>query len=252
MRLGHEVHIYTPIHHLWKDMPPFRPELTYDLGILNHSNCLEYLKNHKINKIIYTSHGIIPQPEWPVPGADVYVSVSEEVQENVWQRWGIESVVIRNPIDTERFKPTRRLNDVLQNVLFLSNYGWTVMESLHGATENLTFRHIGGDERVEEVERHINWADIVVGLGRSVYEALSCGRNVIIYDYMGADGFVTPTNIFKYRLKNCSGRTERIKYTPELLMAEFDRYDVTLGPALRSFILEHNDVRVIAQQYLEL
>jgi glycosyltransferase involved in cell wall biosynthesis len=252
VRLGHDVHVYTPVHRIWLDMPKFDPRVHYDLGILNHSNCLEHLRKHNIDKIIYTSHGIIPQPEWPVPGADIYVSVSEEVQANVQKRWGIDSIVIRNPIDTQRFAPSKPVEDKLTNILFLSNYGWTVMESIRGAASQFEFHHLGGEERHEQVEEFINDADLVIGLGRSVYEAMACGRNVIIYDYMGADGFVTPTNIYEYRLKNCSGRTNRISYTPDMLLAEFRHYDPSLGPALRSYILEHNNVETIAQEYLSL
>ena len=109
-RRGHQVSVYTPIHQLWPEIPDFDPSGHYDLGILNHSNCLTHLRNMNIDRIVFTSHGVIPQPEWPVDGADVYVGVSEEVVADMNNRFGIDGVVIRNPIDTERFKPTRPLH----------------------------------------------------------------------------------------------------------------------------------------------
>lgn len=248
----HEVHVWTPIHHLWKDIPDFNPRLTYDVGILNHSQCVKHLSSASIKRRIFTSHGVIPQPEWPIPGCDVYVAVSEEVQQNMRERWGIDSVVIRNPINLQRFRSTRHVNDTLQRVLFLSNYGWGVMESLEAGTRGYDYRHVGGEHRIEAVEKVINWADLVVGLGRSVYEAMACGRNVVVFDYQGADGFVDEETILKYRQKNCSGRTNRIKFDPGLLRQELAKYDPHLGAKLRVYTEQHHDVRNIAQEYLAL
>jgi hypothetical protein len=81
---------------------------------------------------------------------------------------------------------------------------------------------------------------------------MSCGRNVIVFDYMGADGLVTPENIYHFRKRNCSGRTHRMMYTPEEFRAELGLYDQNLGPQLREYILKENNVKTIAQQYLSL
>jgi len=246
----HEVHFYSPIHHLWKDMPPFNPSLRYDRAFVNHSNCMEYLRDKDIERIVHTSHGVIPAVEWPIPGADVYVSVSEEVREHNLAKWGQDSVVIRNPIDTVKFTPAHPTSETLKKVLFLSNYGWGVMETMEGV--GFDYLHIGGEDRIEDTWTWINWADLVVGLGRSAYEAMSCGRNVVVFDYMGADGFVTPESILEYRKRNCSGRTNRIMYTAQQLHDELGRYDQSLGPRLREYILENNNVVGIAERYLSL
>ena len=246
----HEVHVYTPIHQLWPWMPKFQPTLHYDLALVSHKNCLEYLREQNIDKIIHTSHGVIPAPEEPVEGADVYVSVSEEVQASNLDRFGFESIVIRNPIDTLTFAPSKPTNPTLEKVLFLSNYGWGVLETLQ--SHDFDYVRIGGEERIEETWKWINWADLVVGLGRSAYEAMSCGRNVIIFDYMGADGLVTPENIYDYRRSNCSGRTNRRMYTPDEFKTELAKYDQNLGPFLREYILMENNVVNIAKQYLSL
>ena len=246
----HEVHVYTPIHQLWPWMSRFQPTLHYDLALVSHRNCLEYLREQNIDRIIHTSHGVIPAPEEPVDGADVYVSVSEEVQAHNLEHFGFESIVIRNPIDTATFTNLTPTNPTLEKVLFLSNYGWGVLETLESS--DFDYMRIGGGERIEETWKWINWADLVVGLGRSVYESMSCGRNVIVFDYMGADGLVTPENIWHYRKRNCSGRTHREMYTPEQFKVELGRYDQNLGPQLREYILEENNAVTIAAQYLSL
>lgn len=251
-RRGHEVHVYTPIHQLYPEIPPWTSSGRYDLGILNHNNCLTFLRTQNVDKIIFTSHGVIPQPEWPVEGADVYVGVSEEVVEDMKIRWDVDGIVIRNPIDTEKFRPTKALSPSLQKVLFLSNYGWTVKEVLEVATKDYDFLWVGGEDRREEVERWLNWADLVVGLGRSVYEAMSCGRNVVVYDYQGGDGFVTPESILEFRKRNCSGRTNHIKYTADEFHDELEKYDPVQAGRLRDYVLHENNVRLIVDQYLSL
>ena len=249
----HEVHFYSPLHHLWKDMPPFDPRLHYDRAFVNHTNCLQYLSGQSnIDRIVHTSHGIIPAVEQPTPGADVYVSVSEEVQASNLEKFGVESVVIRNPIDTVRFSPSAPTNPELRNVLFLSNYGWAVLETMATLQKDFNYVHIGGEDRIEETEHWINWADLVVGLGRSVYESMSCGRNALVFDYQGADGLVTPESILSFRRRNCSGRTNHIQYTAEELYLELAGYNNEHGPKLREYILENNNVTTIAKEYLSL
>ena len=236
IRRGHKVHVYTPIPNaLWPFMPPFDPSSRYDLGVLNHSNCLTFLRDKAIAKIIYTSHGVIPQPEWPVDGADVYVAVSEEVRDG-HKMEGYDARVIRNPVDLHRYRSTREPNKALKSVLFLSNYGWTVEEMTRVAADGLDFVRMGGAERRRDIEEWINSADLVVGLGRTVYESMACERNVVIHDYQGGDGFVTPQNMSEFRLKNCSGRTNRYKYTAQELRDVMDKYDPDLGPQLRAYI----------------
>jgi hypothetical protein len=160
--------------------------------------------------------------------------------------------VIRNPINTQLFIATKPSNPQLQNVLFLSNYGWKVEETVTESTRHLNYQRIGAGNRQHKIWEAMNWADVVVALGRGVYEAMSCSRNVVIFDYQGGDGFVTPENIFEFRQKNCSGRTNHHRWTGKELREEMDRYSPTNGHLLREYIMEQHDVRKIAQQYLNL
>ena len=81
---------------------------------------------------------------------------------------------------------------------------------------------------------------------------MSCGRNALVFDYQGADGLVTPESILSFRRRNCSGRTNHIQYTAEELYLELAGYNNEYGPELREYILENNDVKTIAKQYLSL
>lgn len=223
-----------------------------DLAIINHNSCLNILKNLPCKKI-FTSHGVIPDLEQPVEGADIYVSVSEEVQENLKNK-GFESVIIRNPIDCEKFKSTRPINDKIKKVLFSSNYqGYAKNVIIQTCQElGIELEIIGGNNRVVNIVDKINEADLVIGLGRTAYEAMACERNVIIFDYNGADGMATPETLIEFRKNNCSGRRYRKQFTVEDLKNEFSKYSVENGKRLREYILENNNSKKIVKQYLEL
>lgn len=246
-RLGHEVHLFSAsgLYNLMPNYP--RLDNNYDLALINHSVCLSALEGFNIKKRIFTSHGIIPELERPIEGADLYVSVSEEVQAHI-KAQGFESTVIRNPIDTDKFIAPP-VNEKLTNVLFLSNYQGDALKVISDATVGYNLEILGGQTRKNALEL-IQWADLVIGLGRSALEAMSCGRNVIVYDYAGAEGYVTPKTMMDFRTHNCSGRNRRLKLTVDDLKKMYAMYDPR--NSMRDYILNHNNVRIIAQEYLSL
>lgn len=249
---AHTVHIYTPRPNtIFLEMPPWDPTETYDLGILNHSMCLSFLKDKNVKKIIFTSHGVIPGAEKPVAGADVYVAVSEEVQA-VLRAKGFESSVIRNPINTERFTPRKSAREKLQRIAYVSNNPRSKIGLIKRATAPWRLEVVGREGQLRDVKPLLERSDLIIGLGRSAYEAMSMERNVIVFDYKGADGFVTTSSSFTYRGCNFSGRTNRFDWTEEQLQEAIRLYDPSVGPSLRDYIVRHNDVKKIAEDYLSL
>lgn len=247
----HNVDVYTVgKNSMLKHAPKYNENKKYDLAIINHRNCLIPLRENKnIKKKIFTSHGVLPKPEQPEFGADIYVGVSEETRDNIIKRCFKCGTIIRNAINTEIFKPTKPVNRELKNVLYMSNRKSSA-DVVREACKGLSLTEIGGGKPVSDPENYINNADLVIGLGRCVYESLSCNRNVIVFDRGNGDGFVNKQNIYEYRKNNCSGRNRKISFTPEMLRKEFDYYDPDLK--MRDYILENNDVKLIAQKYLEL
>lgn len=246
-----KVHVYAASGNtVFPDMPPFDPAVSYDRGILNHKRCLTYLREHaNIDRIIYTSHGVIPGAERPTEGADVYVAVSEEVQDRLAQD-GYESVVIRNPIDLSRFTAKTGPRPNMKNVLWLSNNPRSKEKLIRGATKGMRLKIVGREGQLRDVRPAIKWADLVIALGRSAYESMAMKRNVIVLDYKGADGFVTPETMLELRKANCSGRRYGENWNIPRLVEEFGKYDSGLGDSLRSYIAENNNVETIAEQYL--
>jgi len=248
-RLGHEVSLYAPtVNVIAPEFPFFSFQKEYDVALINHNVNLENLKYLTCKKI-FTSHGVIPDLEKPVEGADVYVSVSEEVQANL-KDLGFDSTIIRNPIDTKHFYPTRKVHKKLENVLFMSNYPGKAREVIKTACDGLNLRIWGMNNQTSDAAEEMNWADLVIGLGRTAYEAMSINRNVIIYDYNGADGFATPDLLLQARENNCSGRKFQIDLDANGLKNLFANYNPHLQ--LRDYILQNNNVTQIAQEYLSL
>ena len=110
---------------------------------------------------------------------------------------------------------------------------------------------------VNDVEKWINKSDIVIGLGRVVYEAMACGRQPIIFDdrwYQGnlGDGIVTPDNIEKFMEYNCSGRYSKRKFEVEDIVNEINLYNSTYFHRFRKFILENMNIVNTANQYLNI
>jgi len=217
----------------------------YDLALINHNVCLRELQGWNIKRRIFTSHGVVPDLEQPVPGADVYVSVSEEVQMNLLTK-GFASEVIRNPIDTERFSYVKP-HDTLQNILWMNNRApnmGMIDEVSDGYNVKVLTGWSGGS--VEAIQ----WADLVITSGRGVYESLSCGKNAMVVNWCGCDGFVTEGNIRYLRTTNCSGRFFNKFLPPHELRETLSMYDPNRN--MRPYILENNNVELISGRYLEL
>lgn len=200
--------------------------------------------------IIFMAHGVIPELEQP-PSIDIglsgYIAVSEEVKAHLVNTHQVPEKnisVVRNVVNTDRFKPQRPVNSKLKEILVLSNhYKAEVKAVIEKAAAELKANvvHVGmPDNPVSDVENYLNAADLVITLGRGVLEAMACERNILIYDQNGGDGMLTSENFVELRKKNFSGRTRAIKYDQASLVAELRKYSPDRGIKLRQkFLKEH-------------
>jgi chromosome segregation ATPase len=90
-------------------------------------------------------------------------------------------------------------------------------------------------------------AELVLGRGQAVVEALAEGRAAYVYGDDGGDGWVTPKRYELLESDGFSGRANPTATTFELLRAELEHYDAALGPAGRELAQVH-DARTHAQQ----
>ena len=233
-RRGYKVGVYTKVKgyvsELLKDLIDDEPQ-GYDLALINQNSCLDVDAKYKI----FTSHGTVPELERPIEGADYYVAVNE----NVAEKYNIETI-IKNPIDTELFKPITEIKDKPETILAITE------EKLY-----LPYNVIYPDRRKMNMPELINKADIVISLGRGCLEAMSCGRPVITWDkrpYWEARGDGYLDDLSKLT-GNVAGQYSR---TDINLEEEIGKYKKEDGKINREYILEHHDVKKIVDKYLEL
>ncbi|HYB71508.1 MAG TPA: response regulator, partial [Candidatus Bathyarchaeia archaeon] len=210
--------------------------------------------------MVLVCHGVLPWQEQPMrTGLNVtrYVAVSEEVRDHlIRQGVGRHQVdVVRNGVDLERFRSRTPIAARPRRALVLSNYMPEVQrERVRRVCQRLgiAVSEAGAPRALWNVEEEINRADLVFGLGRSALEAMACQRAVLVYDYNGADGIVTPDRFTLLRERNFSGRTHRRQYSDADLAAEIDAYDPGAVQAIYPMIEREHDVREMARQYADL
>ena len=113
------------------------------------------------------------------------------------------------------------------------------------------------DTRIWHIEDLINDADIVVGIGRSLYDAMACGRVCISWDnrklnpFTGC-GYVTASNWHTFAKTNFTGRGFPAINSVDMLVAELQKYNPADGASMRTIAEAELDVRKNVMKYLAL
>jgi hypothetical protein len=159
---------------------------------------------------------------------------------------------LRQPIDTERFLPGGPLPAAPSRALLLSNNPsddrWRLLE---GACEaaGMSLTRVGGDGRQSaDVRAALADADVVIGYGRSILEAMACGRAAYVYDWNGGEGWVTPETYAAIEADGIAGRSGREVLDRERLAADLRSYDLGMGPVNRDLVIAHHRANVHAQE----
>ena len=279
LKRGHDVDIFTFNNGLIGSRLPnlitnISKNSKYDLLILSQKNIVdEILKLNVSGFKIYVSlmydnfdKKKFPNETGPFNEMNRVVTLSEESQ-NKLQSNGVKSSVIFMGYDCNRFRPIKPIKKEKPRILSAVR-GETANKMIKQACEILDLEFVSWlkpwdyvskteDGSVADVEKWINKSDIVIGLGRVVYEAMACGRQPIIFDdrwYQGnlGDGIVTPDNIEKFREYNCSGRYSKRKFEVEDIVEEINLYNPTYWYRFRKFILENMNIVNITNQYLDI
>lgn len=223
----------------------------YDACFLSHKSSVSRYVSGKQNlkNVFQIIHGTTPDQEQPVKKSGIkYIAVSREIQNYLRGRYDLDSEYVSNFIDLERFayKPS---NPELKKIFSLSQD-----KSFNGTLSEIS-KKIGVEfgynnkniNPVFDIQDKIQQADLVVSLGRGCYEAMACGKNVVVSDrrgYIGgiSDGYLTDENYLSYHQNNCSGRTKKTRTTKDFLIQEFGKYDPSMGVKLRA----------VAEKYLDM
>lgn len=251
------------------------PKHDYDVIIANHNHIVEYLRlQFPKTPIISTIHGIIHTsqdektgetvhaPEHPAltAGVNQFIAVSEEVQELLKGAYNIESLVIRNFIDTSRYTGKRKVSKTPRQILINTNYQNARDPEIE--LMRTVAKHYGAKlaalgqnfSQTFDTVKAIEDADIVVGMGRSVLEGVAAGRLGIVHGRWGTAGAIHEGSIEDIRKQNFSGRNSGgTMMTAEELIKEIDTYykPETLEWGKQYIRREHNALTA-AQLFIEI
>lgn len=144
---------------------------------------------------------------------------------------------LRQPIDVDWFSPSGVPRSRPERLLAFSNYlRGPRREFLRAACADLDieFVQVGYPAGVHPDPRQaILDADIVVGYGRSILEAMACGRAAYVFDHKGGDGWVTPGAYPALEADGFGGRATSATVTPERIREDLGRYDIEMGVSNR-------------------
>ena len=112
-------------------------------------------------------------------------------------------------------------------------------------------------ENIWDVEDSINNADLVIGIGRSLYDAMACGRPVIFFDSRDysqnlGNGYLTQKTIQQSILYNCSGRFSKKHFNANSLAKELKKFNTNDGYFFRNYAITHLNIKKSVDEYLKL
>jgi hypothetical protein len=195
----------------------------------------------------------------PVPGAVAATIVLNELhaaRASACAGAG-EVVRLRQPVDLRRFSPCGRPRERPTRVLLLGNYhqssagrGQMLREAWRDA--ELDWREAGGEAQTLDVPRAIAEADVVVGYGRSVLEAMACGRPAYVHDHSGSEGWITPESYERMEAGGFAVAAVRPPPDLERLRADIREYRSEWGQAGHDIARTRHDARDHAAEIVAL
>ncbi|WP_209990209.1 hypothetical protein, partial [Azospirillum picis] len=161
-----------------------------------------------------------------------------------------EVIRIRQPIDLYRFLPRGWAHSRPAHVLLLGNYArlsYVGSDHLRAAWSGheLEWHRCGHLEPMMAVASEIAKADIVVGYGRSILEAMACARPAYVHEHSGSDGWVTADTYSRLEADGFAGTAIRLSPSADELRKDFERYTPALGGVGHDLIHAHHDARLV-------
>ena len=163
-------------------------------------------------------------------------------------------VRLRQPIDTKVFAPRTGLPNRPRRLLAFGN---AMPEERIAAIRSacaaagVEFERAGSSSSpTDDPATTINGADIVIGYGRCVLEAIACGRAAFVYDRSGGDGWVTAETYPALEADGFSGRSDLAPPGPADL--DLSRYSPEMGLVNRDLAVRHHRANVHAEELVAL
>jgi hypothetical protein len=165
-------------------------------------------------------------------------------------------VRLRQPIDLQRFGSFGLYPPQPRRALFIGNYmhgaqAQLLEEACRAAGMDVSF--LGAHARVSATPEHaIADADVVIGLGRCILEAMASRRAAYVYGVGGADGWVTPARYAALEADGFSGQVGGTPLDRDALASDLHDWDVGMGHSNRALAAAHHGATKHAMALVEL
>lgn len=193
-----------------------------------------------------------------LPGLVGLVVVLNERVEERMRSYALEPEIVRlrQPIDTERFAPRAPLAETAESALLLSNTpNDDRLAMLEGACAEagLELRQVGGLKgQATDIRPAVADAEIVIGYGRSILEAMAMGRAAYVYDWKGGDGWITPDSYPAIEADGFAGSADGSIADAGRLAEDLRRYSASMGPVNLDLVMANHKASEHAQELVGL
>jgi hypothetical protein len=201
---------------------------------------------------VYMCHGFLPWEETPpaFPSIRRYIAVDDLCRERLLTSPGIDGDrvrIVRNSVDLSCFRPRPPLAASPRAALIFSNIpaGPAFVEPIREACRRTGIAQVdvaglGGNLPTSTPATLLAKYDVVFAKGRSALEALALGCAVIVAEFPGIGGIVTPENVSAFREWNFGLRLlQRAPVTVDAIVAELQKYDPHASCQVTRWIRDH-------------
>jgi hypothetical protein len=270
-RLGHDTAIYSPgggpmlesaraqgVRVLGREALPDNCELVI---ASDAATAHELAGRYREALVVFVAHSVEHMLQAPPQLAEccgAVVVLNERVRRAVQARaWHAPMVRLRQPIDRLQFSRLGPGRSTARTALVSSNYvtgprSTLIEQACRDA--GLQLSQIGATHRATPTpELDIADADVVIGLGRTVLEAMAAGRAAYVYGNLGGDGWVTPENYSMIEANGFAGTAdERMVIDADRLSDDLKRWNAAMGGLNRDLICAHHCVHEHAVALVDL
>ncbi|MFP5257269.1 MAG: glycosyltransferase [Acidimicrobiia bacterium] len=164
---------------------------------------------------------------------------------------------LTQPVDVAHFTPAAPPRPRPERLLvFGNNLARWRFEGLEATCRRrgIEVRRVGavGGQMVLDPLEEIQAADIVVGVGRCIVEAMACGRAAFVYDRWGSDGWLTRESYAAIEAAGFAGRAGTDEPGRSQFEDVLDGYDPVHGTEGYDLAVRHHNARVHSAQVLEV
>jgi len=226
--------------------------IKYDVVFL-HNIQHENISTKVGKKTVFISHGSMVNSANPKLKHDMHIAVSGRSKYVL----GADMFIL-NGIDLDKFRGNKLLNEVPKKCLYHSRL--QPQKFVYEALEELNIELDCWKVLQKNVTDKINASDFVIGYGRSVYEAMSMGKPVLVFGHNSpinknelrktgisfnleggfSDGWIDENNFKKLLYRNCCGWAKKIYIDNKNDMVDLIMgYDYKMGNVNRRLAEEH-------------